>query len=94
MVPIVGGRTIAHLQANVEALGLDLSRDDIDELEGAAPFDLGFPLNLVQTMGGKVRDVSGEPSAIDGFGNAMFVRLDEPELVQPIRPGHKAPTKP
>jgi aryl-alcohol dehydrogenase-like predicted oxidoreductase len=41
--PIVGGRTIDHLKNNVEALSFSLDEKDVDEIESAAPFDLGFP---------------------------------------------------
>ncbi|KAI0520819.1 norsolorinic acid reductase [Xylaria bambusicola] len=44
--PIVGGRTLDHLKANIEALNLSLSEDDIQEIESAAPFDIGFPMNF------------------------------------------------
>ncbi len=44
--PIVGGRTLDHLKANIEALNLSLSENDIEEIESAAPFDLGFPSNF------------------------------------------------
>jgi hypothetical protein len=81
--PIVGGRTTEHLNGNIEALGL--------ELEAVVPFDLGFPLNSF--LRGKVKDVSNKPTATDHFGNALFVKLDHPELVQPIKPGHKVAAK-
>ena len=42
--PIVGGRKVEHLKGNVEALALELSKEDIEEIEGAAPFDVGFPM--------------------------------------------------
>lgn len=45
--PIVGGRTVEHLRANIEALTLALSDDDIREIEAATPFDLGFPNNFL-----------------------------------------------
>ncbi|ORY64987.1 aldo/keto reductase [Pseudomassariella vexata] len=45
--PIIGGRNIDHLKANIEALTLSLSQEDIDEIEGAVPFDIGFPLNFL-----------------------------------------------
>ena len=41
--PIVGGRSVEHLKGNVEALKLALSDEDIEEIEGAVPFDIGFP---------------------------------------------------
>ncbi|KAH9892295.1 Aldo/keto reductase [Xylariomycetidae sp. FL2044] len=45
--PIVGGRNVDHLKANIEALTLKLSDDDIKEIEAAAPFDAGFPTNFL-----------------------------------------------
>jgi aryl-alcohol dehydrogenase-like predicted oxidoreductase len=41
--PIVGGRTVDHLKQNIEALTLSLSDEDIEEIENAVPFDIGFP---------------------------------------------------
>lgn len=45
--PIVGGRTIEHLKGNIEALKLHLTEADIDEIDSAYPFELGFPINLL-----------------------------------------------
>jgi aryl-alcohol dehydrogenase-like predicted oxidoreductase len=44
--PIVGGRNIEHLKGNIEALGLELSGEEIEEIEAAKEFDLGFPMNI------------------------------------------------
>lgn len=41
--PIVGGRKVSHLKGNIEALKVRLSKEDIEEIEGVVPFDLGFP---------------------------------------------------
>lgn len=41
--PIIGGRTTDHLKGNIEALTLELTKEDIKEIEGAVPFDIGFP---------------------------------------------------
>lgn len=41
--PIIGGRNIEHLKGNIEGLSLELSEDDIKEIEGANSFDIGFP---------------------------------------------------
>ncbi|KAL2130675.1 hypothetical protein VTI74DRAFT_6088 [Chaetomium olivicolor] len=41
--PIVGCRTVDQLKGNIEALKVRLSEEDIAELEGAVPFDIGFP---------------------------------------------------
>ncbi|KAF8529580.1 Aldo/keto reductase [Hysterangium stoloniferum] len=45
--PIIGGRKIEHLQANIEALDLTLTPAHIKALEDVLPFDLGFPHNMV-----------------------------------------------
>ncbi|KAK5062591.1 hypothetical protein LTR84_004664 [Exophiala bonariae] len=45
--PICGGRKISHLKGNIEALELELSTEEIDEIEAAYPFDVGFPLNVI-----------------------------------------------
>lgn len=49
--PIVGGRKLKHLKANVEALSLNLTAEDIREVEGAVAFDIGFLLNLLSGPG-------------------------------------------
>jgi aryl-alcohol dehydrogenase-like predicted oxidoreductase len=61
--PIVGGRTIEHIKGNIEALEVELSTEDIKEIEEAIPFCLGFPHTMIGTgpekswlcaIGGKV----------------------------------------
>jgi len=44
--PIIGGRKIEHLHANIEALDIALTDEQIKELESAVPFDLGFPTSF------------------------------------------------
>ena len=41
--PIIGGRKVEHLEANIEALDIALSDDQIAYLEGVLPFAKGFP---------------------------------------------------
>ncbi|EDR13194.1 uncharacterized protein LACBIDRAFT_177284 [Laccaria bicolor S238N-H82] len=41
--PIIGGRKIEHLEANLEALDISLSDEQIKFLEAVEPFELGFP---------------------------------------------------
>ncbi|KAL7948795.1 NADP-dependent oxidoreductase domain-containing protein [Trichoderma barbatum] len=41
--PIVGGRKIEHLKANIEALGIDLTDEEKDSIESAVPFHFGYP---------------------------------------------------
>jgi hypothetical protein len=43
----VGGRKVSHLRGNIEALGIRLSQEDIDEIEKGYDFDIGFPHNFL-----------------------------------------------
>lgn len=43
--PIIGGRKVEHLIANLEALDISLSAEHIKLIESALPFDYGFPFN-------------------------------------------------
>ncbi|KAK0465941.1 arylalcohol dehydrogenase [Desarmillaria tabescens] len=45
--PILGGRKIEHLKKNIEAFTITLSKEQIDYLESALPFDPGFPNWLI-----------------------------------------------
>lgn len=44
--PIVGGRKIEHLHANIEALDIALTPEQIKFLDDIVPFDKGFPYNM------------------------------------------------
>ncbi|RSL57425.1 hypothetical protein CEP53_006473 [Fusarium sp. AF-6] len=44
--PIVGVNTVAHINAMPEALRVDLSKDDIDAIHEASPYDPGFPMSF------------------------------------------------
>lgn len=75
--PIVGGRRLEHLRANIEALRLELGADEIEEIEGAAEFDVGFPMNLF--------GAGPEAQWLTGFAG-KFDYVKKPE---PIRPRQK-----
>ncbi|KAF2703587.1 Aldo/keto reductase [Pleomassaria siparia CBS 279.74] len=52
--PIVGGRKVEHLKGNIEALGLVLSDEEMDSIDAAADFEVGFPMNfLFESFGNK-----------------------------------------
>lgn len=57
--PIVGCRKVDHLKGNIEALSLQLSEQEYDEIEGAADFDVGFPLNFLSTRPGGAKGPAG-----------------------------------
>ncbi|KAL5478982.1 AAD14_5 [Sanghuangporus weigelae] len=51
--PIIGGRKVEHLMANIDALKILLSEEEIQRLECIVPFDdPGFPYSLVSTTSG------------------------------------------
>jgi aryl-alcohol dehydrogenase-like predicted oxidoreductase len=82
VVPIVGGRKVEHLVSNIEGLTLDLSDEEVEEIEGAYEFDIGFPLNFLF----RGEDVPKEAHP----GNSSFLntaaKFDYPDLVRAIRP--------
>ena len=45
--PIIGGRKVEHLKQNVQALDISLSPEQIQRIENAKPFDVGFPHNFI-----------------------------------------------
>lgn len=45
--PIIGQRKVDHLLANIEALKIELTPDDLDQIDSAIPFDAGFPNNFL-----------------------------------------------
>ncbi|KIX09818.1 uncharacterized protein Z518_00899 [Rhinocladiella mackenziei CBS 650.93] len=47
VTPIIGGRKLSHLKSNIEALMIRLSQEEIDQIESAYPFDVGFPMNFL-----------------------------------------------
>ncbi|KAF9465835.1 NADP-dependent oxidoreductase domain-containing protein [Collybia nuda] len=47
--PLIGGRKVEHLLANIEALDISLSDEQMKELEVASEFDLGFPGSFIGT---------------------------------------------
>ena len=48
----MGGRKIEHLRGNIEGLGVELSDEEVDEVEAAVPFDVGFPMSIFCEFGG------------------------------------------
>lgn len=45
--PVIGGRKVEHLKGNIEALTIELTDEEVQEIESAVPFDLGFPHNFL-----------------------------------------------
>ena len=45
--PVVGGRKVAHLRDNIEALSIRLSTEQMKFLEGVLPLEKGYPYNMI-----------------------------------------------
>ena len=45
--PIIGGRKVEHMLANLEALEISLSNEHIKYLESVVPFEAGFPYYVI-----------------------------------------------
>ncbi|KAJ3832948.1 Aldo/keto reductase [Lentinula raphanica] len=45
--PIIGGRKVENLVANLEALDISLSDEHIKDLKSILPFDIGFPTDFI-----------------------------------------------
>ncbi|KAL8789678.1 MAG: hypothetical protein Q9195_006731 [Heterodermia aff. obscurata] len=82
--PIVGGRKIEHLKGNIEALGLELTQADIDEIEGAAEFDIGFPLGFLGNFGRDPAKGAHGPGEVQM--EQMTIKADYVKGALPIRP--------
>ncbi|TFK39060.1 Aldo/keto reductase [Crucibulum laeve] len=72
--PIIGGRKVEHLLANVEALNIKITPEQIKFLESVVPFDAGFP----STMIGNGEEYS---TLFSASGHAT-----KQPFLQPIRP--------
>ena len=77
--PIVGGRKVQHLKDNIQALKIELTKEQIEFLEAVKPLDVGFPNNFV----GEDPAVTGRPSAILG-ASAPFAFVRKPMAISHI----------
>ncbi|KAL4885458.1 NADP-dependent oxidoreductase domain-containing protein [Aspergillus karnatakaensis] len=78
--PIIGQRKVEHLQANIEALGISLSDEDLDEIDGAADFDIGFPMNFIFPQ------YSSRNNASNVFLTSVTAHIDAPPQPGAVRP--------
>ncbi|KAL9603866.1 MAG: hypothetical protein Q9179_002053 [Wetmoreana sp. 5 TL-2023] len=74
--PICGGRKVEHLKGNVEALSLRLTEEEMEEIEMAYPFDIGFPMNY---LGGAARPEENRPNKWVG----VFDYVGGPRPIEP-----------
>lgn len=73
--PVVGIRKPEHLQGSIEAVGIELSEEDIKDIESAAPFALGFPHNMLWREG--VPKIPNDIWLLGMGGNFDYVPLQQ-----------------
>ncbi|KDQ33591.1 hypothetical protein PLEOSDRAFT_1099550 [Pleurotus ostreatus PC15] len=74
VVPLIGGRKVEHLLANLEALDISLSKEQVEYIEGILPFERGFPYTVI-----------GDETTYTSFVNSVAT-IDRQPLPEPIRP--------
>ncbi|KAG6819215.1 hypothetical protein H0H93_014121 [Arthromyces matolae] len=62
--PIIGGRKVEHLLGNLEALDINLTKDQIVYLESVVEFDIGFPSNFVSLTYHKPQGVGDDQPSL------------------------------
>ena len=73
--PVIGGSKVEYLQDNIKALSIHLKDEDmeeLEELEGAQAFDVGFPMNFV----GPEPRVSGQAPFMMQHGGPLVYQKD------------------
>ena len=45
--PVIGGRKVEHLLANIEALSISLTDEQMKFIDDVLPFDKGFPAKYI-----------------------------------------------
>jgi len=86
--PVVGLRKVEHLKQNIQALTLRLTNEDIERIERAVPFDLGFPHDLLWNAaenGGRVPDNPADVWLSRMSGNMDYVQIPK-AIAPPVRP--------
>ncbi|KAJ7147856.1 aryl-alcohol dehydrogenase [Mycena crocata] len=73
--PIIGGRKVEQLMANIEALDITLTAEQIAYIDGILPFDKGFPNNLLGEYGGPYP-----------FLMTLYATYDRQPLLAPVTP--------
>lgn len=86
--PIVGGRKVEHLKGNIKALGLRLDEEELDKIDNAYGFEIGFPHGFL----------SPQNKAVLGAEDGWFINnisyMDYVEGPKPIPPHRGAFDKP
>jgi hypothetical protein len=72
MFPTIGGNKVSYLKANIDALSLQLTPQDMAEIDKGYDFDLGFPHNFIN-MAGVVPEGPQDVSLLRSMGHFDYV---------------------
>ena len=92
--PIIGGRKVEQLQQNIAALDISLTPEQVQRIEQAAPFDPGFPGNLIVCVVFiyywhlTITAFQGD-GTFDNFMLKTSAHLERVPVQQPITPAKK-----
>ena len=78
--PVVGGRKIEHLKGNIEALSLELKKEDYEEIDNAWLFDVGFPNSFYTMDNSKKPEGPGDLWLMHPAGQFDYVTTQKPIL--------------
>ncbi|KAJ0156688.1 putative aryl-alcohol dehydrogenase AAD14 [Colletotrichum tanaceti] len=68
VVPVVGGRKVEHLRANIDALAIRLTDEQVAYLESVRDFDVGFPTNFL----GEDPNITGRSARLSRAAQMSF----------------------
>lgn len=80
--PIVGQRKIEHLKANIDALSIRLSQEDLEEIDQAVEFDPGFPMSMIFRGSAYTTSLTASDVGL----TKMSAHIDAPPKQLPVRP--------
>ncbi|PTU23614.1 hypothetical protein P175DRAFT_0500175 [Aspergillus ochraceoroseus IBT 24754] len=82
--PVIGCRTVAQLESNIESLGVELTDEEIYEIEDTTSFDLGFPMSfLFETPQQKYRSTMSARHIWQLTCNTRLETVPKPRPIEP-----------
>jgi hypothetical protein len=69
---------VEHLRSNIESLNVNLTEEDIKEIEAADPFDFGYPHSLLS--GDRYTQISSDNPAFCVAACGLFAGVEEPKV--------------
>ncbi|KZO93377.1 norsolorinic acid reductase [Calocera viscosa TUFC12733] len=76
--PILGGKKVEHLKDNIKALDIKLSISQIEVLDSAIPFDMGFPKGALGGDPALTRDGKTGNPLMPNCGIVTWVKAGQP----------------